>query len=390
MGSKNKQKIHICLVSAQLLANIIPILMDRPSIVILISTKTMEDNGILKRFKQILDSANIKYDVYPDMPSTDMPKIYDFALETSEDIQDKYSDFHLILNATCGTKLMSQGFIEVMDKDADIIYTDTQHKRLEYLGNIKKEAIGLKNVLDIQTYFKAYGAKYKRSESDDENWINLINSRKKVTKYLGQNIESIQGLISNLNYLVNEHALAEDGLLVKPIQYLNTKPRKEWCAALKKLNDAGLLKWEKGTEITFIDEDKVRYLSGIWLEEYVYHIAKDESPNDIKSGVKISWENSQKTHNEFDLVVVHNNRMLIIECKTMRYGENIQKDTDILYKIDSLGNELKGLYGSLWLVNAQESHANMQDRAKDRNITIIEPSNLKNLRDNIRKWMGDK
>lgn len=382
----NNQHIHICLVSAQILANLIPILMDKPDKVILISSNTMSKNGVTKRFQDILEENNVPHEIFEEMPSTNMPDIYDYALKISEKIQEKYPDANLVLNATGGTKLMSQGFITVMEDDAEIIYTDTQHNRLEFLGKDKKEAKKLQNVLNIKTYLKAYGANYKQALSEQQGWLEIIQGRKSTTKYLAENIDQIEGLIGSLNYLV-EKALTEDGLLVKPTQYLSKPPRNDWAVALKKLAGAGLLKWSKGTEITFIDDEKTRYLGGIWLEEYVYHIAKDNKPDDVASGLKISWDNSKKTHNELDLVIIHNNRMLIIECKTLRYGRDKQKDTDILYKADSLGDEIKGLYGDIWLVNARESHPDMRDRAKDRRITIIEPSDLKNLRDEFRKWM---
>jgi len=387
--SDNKN-IHICLVSAQILANLIPVLMDQPDRIVLISTDTMKNNGMLKRFKDILDAKNLAYDVFEEMPSTGMPAIYDYALSTSAIIQERYPNAKLVLNATGGTKLMSQGFIEVMEDDTQIIYTDTQHNRLEYLGQDKIDAIELEGVLDIKTYLKANGANYKQALSDQQDWLETIQQRKQMTKYLAKNITQIDGLIGALNYLSHK-ALDEDknkGLvLAKPTQNLKREPRKDWAKALNKLAEAGLLKWSKGTEITFLDVDKTRYIGGIWLEEYVYVVAKDGNPDDIASGVKISWDNSQKTHNELDLVMVHNNRMLIIECKTMRFGRDKQKDSDVLYKVDSLGDDLKGLYGDIWLVNARDSHSGMRDRAKDRRITIIEPSDLTKLRDKFRQWM---
>ena len=383
----NTQNIHICLVSAQILANLIPILMDKPDKVILISTNTMNQNGITTRFKKILQKKEIACEVFEEMPSTNMLHIYDYALATSETIQVKYPSATLTLNATGGTKLMSQGFIEVMEDDADVIYTDTQHNRLEYLGKKKVEARLLESTLDIKTYLKAYGANYKHALSDQQDWLDTIKNRKSITKYLAENINNIEGLIGSLNYLV-EQALTDDELLLKPTQYLNTAPRNDWAKALKKLSEAGLIKWTKGTEITFIDKEKARYLGGIWLEEYVYHIAKDDNPDDVASGLKISWDNSTKTHNELDLVMVYNNRMLIVECKTLRFGRDKRKDTDILYKADSLGDEIKGLYGDIWLINARKSHSDMRDRAKDRRITIIEPTDLKNLRQKFRNWMA--
>ena len=381
-------KIHICLVSQQLLANYIPVLFDKPEMVCLISTVSMEKNGMKARFISMLDRLDIQYTTYDNMPSTDMQSIYEYALETSESIQEKHPNAELILNITGGTKLMSQGFSEVMNGDAKLIYTDTQHHRLEYIGaKNNKPPRTLPSVLGIQDYLKAYGANYKQSLSDQNDWQEKILQRKNLTKYLGQKAESLSNLIGNINYLVSK-ALSDNGNEIeKPVQYLNKHPLGDWHIALQKMQQSRLLEWDKDTEIRFIDVEAARYLGGIWLEEYVYHIAKDEQPQEVSSGVKVSWDHSRKTHNELDLVLVHNNRMLIIECKTMRFGNNQQKDSDVLYKIDSLGDDLKGLYGELWLVSAREPSDNMRDRAKDRRINIIAPAELKNFRSRLQQWM---
>ena len=381
--------IHICLVSQQLLANYIPVLMQKPDAVCLISSASMEATGLTARFKAMLDALEIPNCTYDDMPSTNMESIYDYALEISEKIKQQYSNANLTLNITGGTKLMSQGFTEVMSNDAQLIYTDTQHNRLEYIGEkTRKSSIPLPSVLKIKDYLKAYGANYKQSLSDDSQWQQEILQRKAVTKYLGQQAEALDGLIGSINYLVNQAISDNSKVLEKPTQYLNTTPRGEWKTALQKMQQSGLLSWDGQTEIRFSDIESARYLGGVWLEEYVYHLAKDEQPEDVRSGVKVSWDSSKKTHNELDVVLVHNNRMLIIECKTMRFGGGYQqKDSDVLYKIDSLGDDLKGLYGGLWLVSARTPTDNMIDRAKDRRIKIINPSDLKKLRSHFQQWM---
>ena len=380
--------VHICLVSQQLLANYIPVLLQKPDAVCIISTAFMEKSGLTKRFETMLAACDIQSTIYKNMPSTNMESIYDYALEVSEKIKQEYPNANLTLNITGGTKLMSQGFVEVMSNDAKLIYTDTQHNRLEYIGaNNKQPSTPLPSLLNIKDYFKAYGANYKNALSDNNTWQETIKQRKGLTKYLGKNAESISNLIGTINYLVNQ-AISSDGQrLEKPTQYLNNKPRGEWRTALEKMQQNNLITWDGDTEIRFSDIEAARYLGGIWLEEYVYHLAKDEPVKEVYSGVKISWDSSKQTHNELDVVLVHNNRMLIIECKTMRFNEDYQqKNSDVLYKIDSLGDDLKGLYGELWLVSAREPSDNMIDRAKDRRIKIISPSELKNLRQYFQEW----
>ena len=385
---ENLMKIHICLISAQLLANFIPVIMDKPELVCIISTKTMEKSGITQRFITMLEYYEIKYRIYDNMPSSNMPNIYEYALETSADIQERYPQAKLILNITGGTKLMSFGFAELMSTDAQLIYTDTAYNRLEYIDNKNKiPPSPLEDVLTIKDYLKAYGANYKQALSEKEDWQIRIQQRKALTKYLGQHAKELESFIGVLNGLVHA-AISNNGDLVEPIQFFYREPNKIAKEALKLCQSNGLLKWDGKKAVEFLDIEKTRYLSGIWLEEYVYHIAKDEAPKDIQSGVKISWDKSQKTHNELDLVLTHRNRILIIECKTCKLGDKQQKDSSILYKADSLGSDLKGLFGTLWVVSARQPDSYMLDRAKDRTVLLKTPKDLKNLRADFRQWMG--
>jgi hypothetical protein len=378
--------IHICLISKQLLPNYIPLLMLKPDHVCIVSTALMQNNGMTKRFIKMLKAKEISYETYTDMPSVNMPAIYDYALEVSSNLQENHPNATIILNITGGTKLMSQGFAEVMSDDARFIYTDTQHNKLEYIP-AKQAPDTLAGVLTIPDYLMANGAYYHHALSEDAEWLATANNRKAVTKYIGQQAEALDSLLGVINYLANS-ALSEDGkTLEHPEQYLRESPRGIWKTTLQRYHDAALIHWNGNKTITFTSAENTRYLGGIWLEEYVYHIAADEKPDDVQSSVKISWEKSSSTHNELDVLLVHNNRMLVIECKTMRFGLQQQKDTDVLYKIDSLGDDLGGLYGKIWLVSAREPTKNMLDRAKDRHIDIISPLALKNLRQTIQQWM---
>lgn len=383
--------IHICLVSNQLLANYIPILMLKPDHICLVSTASMEKSGMTRRFIAMLKEKDISHESYTDMPSTNMPTIHDYALEVSSSIQEKYPEASIILNITGGTKLMSQGFADVMDEDAQFIYTDTQHNKLEYLpASHKTPPQSLKGVLTIADYLHANGARYHQALSQQQEWLNTVKQRKAMSKYLAQHSGELGSFLGVMNALANE-ALSEDGKTLETAQQsLRHQPQGSWKTALQRYHDANLIQWDGHRNIIFQTADTARYIGGIWLEEYVYHIAYDEKPDDVQSSVRISWEKSKKAHNELDVLMVHNNRMLVIECKTMRFGrhDQAQKDADVLYKIDSLGDDLKGLYGNIWLVSAREPTPQMCDRAKDRRITLITPTELKGLRQKIQQWMG--
>jgi hypothetical protein len=378
--------IHICLVSAQLLANYIPIRMDKPDQVHLVSSAAMQRNGMTARFQRMLQAQQIETIIHHDMPDSFIAAIHEYALELQETIKATATDAQITLNITGGNKLMMLGMLEIFRPDVQrIIYTDTANNVIECLHDNTNEP--LEAVLAIPEYLLAYGATYRKAASDDQAWQIRIGQRKPSTKYLALHAQELAGLIGTLNFLAN-NALSDNGeVLVTPQQQLNDHPGGQWREALRKLAETQVFAWDGSKTITFGDAESARYVGGIWLEEYVYHIARDAQPDDVRTSVEITWDNSKNTRNELDVLITHNNRMLVIECKTLRLGRDFQKDSDILYKIDSLGADLKGLFGQTWLISAREPTSDMLDRASDRSIRILSPSQIKGLRQEILRWM---
>jgi hypothetical protein len=102
--------------------------------------------------------------------------------------------------------------------------------------------------------------------------------------------------------------------------------------------------------------------------------------------VRGRWEGGAE--NEFDVLAVHGNRMLFVECKTLRLGADEARDAELLYKLDSLGRLARGLFGVTWLVSAREPTAAMTERAREQRIRIIEAAQLPRLRQHVLDWMA--
>ena len=76
--------------------------------------------------------------------------------------------------------------------------------------------------------------------------------------------------------------------------------------------------------------------------------------------------------------------MLVIECKTLRMQNNPNfKPSDILYKIDSIGDNIKGLFGKAVLLSAMPPPIGMIERARTQNIDILRPFELEHY---LRHW----
>ena len=343
--------LHICLVSAQILPNYIPILMDKPDQVHLVSTAQMQ--AMTTRFQKMLEARGIAVVVHPNMPDSFLTEIHEYALELQGKITGLVPDAVITLNITGGNKLMMLGILEIFRPDVQrIIYTDTANDVIECLHDRTQEPLA--SVLDVRQYLLAYGAVYRRSVSDDAAWFIRVGQRKAATKYLATHGRELAGLFGALNALASQ-ALSEDGTqLLLPKQQLQNHPSGSWRKGLHELAQVGVIEWDSSVGFIFKDAEAARYIGGIWLEEYVFHIARDSGADDVCSGVEITWEGSKNSRNELDVLIVHHNRMLVIECKTLRLGRDEQKDADILYKIDSLGDDVRGLFGETWLVSARE------------------------------------
>ena len=70
--------------------------------------------------------------------------------------------------------------------------------------------------------------------------------------------------------------------------------------------------------------------------------------------------------------------------KTINFKNNRGKEnSEILYKIDSIGEELRGLYGQKILLSASEVDYATHERAKAQGIKILRPDELRQF---VAQW----
>lgn len=379
-------KIHIALVSEQILANLIPALMERPDLMYLVCTDAKKEMG--NRLAKPLKKKDIVVKLKSGAPHVGMKIIHEFALDLAGEIESGYPDAEIILNATGGTKLMALGFIEVFRGIArHILYTDTAHRRIEYLPDDQgtvPDPVPMNDVLNVPDYLAAQGFRFKSAISDSDEYVERASGRKLAAKYLGKHSGEIQDFIGKLNYLADQ-ALGDDESLSQPVQSLD-RVGKRWATVLRVLVKAGLLHWseERPETVVFIDVESTRFLRGGWLEEYVWHTVRDEGVFDVRMSVEGAWEDTSKSHNEFDVLACHDNQLLFIECKTARIHD--RNDSDMTYKVDSLSQDARGLFGKTWLVTARDPTVQLRERTKQADIKLIGPDQLPKLREIVQAW----
>jgi hypothetical protein len=321
-------------------------------------------------------------------PDSHLPRIREFALEILIRIRDRYPSAELVLNATGGNKLMMLGFVEVFRDEHSVCYADTQNGCIETLAKNGAAVTSerMTQVLDVRDYLLAHGFVFEAARSDAKTDLIDVQRRKEAAKYLGTNVKALGSFFGRLNRCAAA-ALDSDNNLKEARQPFPLVTDRNWRSALDMLNRAGALKWSDSGDVEFPNAECARFCGGGWLEEYVWHIVSDARPHDSKWSVSGHWDTGAR--NELDVVAVHRNKFLLIECKTARFGHDHAADADVLYKLDSLGRSAGGLFGETWLVLGREPTEHLQERARLQRIRLIQPRDLPGLREVVRGWASD-
>lgn len=379
--------LHVAIVSDQLLPTVIPCLMHRPDRVVLVASRPMV--AVATRLRPILEqTAGCAVEIRGQAPDAGLDGIRAYATKLGNELTATAAGSELVFNATGGNKLMTLGFVDVFRERADrIIYTDTAHGRIEVIHDRRTgapQSEPMRDVLTVPHYLEVQGFRYQCSTSDDAGQVARIEARRQVASYLAEQAGRLSGLIGLINGLV-QSAVDKGRELVRPVQPLKEALRGEWRTAFDRCARAGLIELQDNSRVRFMDLDAARFLGGGWLEEYAFTAACEAKLFDVRLGVTGRWEATESARNEFDVLACHQNRMLFIECKTLRFQNN-ENDNDLAYKVKSLGEDARGLLGDTWVLAAQEPTPVLRDRAKQAGFQLIGPQHLGGLRRWITVW----
>lgn len=398
-------KVHVVLVSDQVLQNLIPILMERPDRVYLVLSAVMASRGAERSLESQLRAGAVEIVRCTNCPDSGFHAIQAFANQVAKTVRNDCADAEIVLNSTGGNKLMSLAFLVAFRGIASrILYTDTAHRRIELLPSAASVAdsagpdpMPMTNVLDVPAYLRAQGFQYRRSATDHPEWREAAAARKAACEFLGKRIASpqAQSFVGNMNRLAGQ-ALEQlpgshEERLAAPVQSFSRPPILLWKNAMTALREAGVVSWDPDSRapeyFRFNDVGAARFIRGGWLEEYAFHVLRDAGVYDVRLGVEGVWDSDPTMANEFDVLACHMNQLLFIECKTLRYHEG-HNDNEVAYKLDSLGEDARGLFGSTWLLSAREPTETLTARARRARIRLVTPSEIQNLRELVKDWGG--
>ncbi|MDP5132185.1 MAG: DUF1887 family CARF protein [Paraglaciecola sp.] len=396
-------KVHIQIVTGQSMANLLPLLALQPDIIVLLTSSNMTAkqevlHSLVSKTPQLKDAKIINF---TDLPDSNVRRIQDFGLNVSMQLEEQFPNAEFIYDLTGGSKLMAVALAAVFsDTNYSQVYLNTENNLLEFVEPKDKASEQLSELINAKTYLAANGAIWRHALSEKSEWQDKIQQRRALTfkfaTLLANNNQPMENLISQLNKAASQ-ATDRQSKLIAPHQHLNHMP-KSCYPLMQEFTTQGLIDWQQtdDTSVYFNSADAVNYLNGGWLEEYFYLVACQVGLKDSHCGVKISDSSIRKSdsHNDLDGLCAFNNRLLITECKTAKFGQNEQKDNDIIYKIDSIASHIGGQFCTRLLLSAlpvdritKDNRAvNVTDRAKSVEVQVLVGKDIIALKEHLMFW----
>lgn len=369
--------VHICVVAKEIVPNLAPILDKRfnTKLVILVHTDDFEKSA--KNLQASYQDYQIKTEFFQIQSAF---KIDSLRKEFTK-LFNKYAEQKPLVNITVGTKIISLILFEKAKQYNLSTYYLNPDDSISWLIPEKDKRYQLQDRIKIKPFLKAKGFEVKQTT--------IPNNQAPVREALDnliQDINKYQKSIPQLNYYA----------------YTAGKTLKSAClegdvTELKKL--VGLFASTEimkisNNKLVFKDENARFFANGGWLEEYIYHQIKQLSSQvsqiqDNLCGVEVR-KTSNGVKNEIDNMLLCNNNLHLIECKTKRFSKDQKPDggaSTAIYKLDTLMQELGGGFAKGMLVSIFNLSNSDYDRAKQYNVKIISLLELKKIKIHLKNWL---
>ena len=305
-----------------------------------------------------------------------------------------YPEACLVANLTAGTKTMALALKTALGQAAadgvstHSLYTNTDNNVFEWL-DAEPPTHPLTAQLDMRSVLALQGYEVVSRNSDDPSWQANALRREALTQLFFQ--PPLRDRIAILNSVAmqarscyadeprsgrpageNRPAVLQAADTPSAVPFHGDPQKTLGEQFLRIAAELGLLQFYPASHsVQFANFEVARYCSGLWLEEWAWLRLRHLGIYDLACGVQVSQRES-RTKNEFDLVAVHNNRMLVIECKTSTQDAGQDGRTaNALYKIESLSDHVARLHGTrVLLVAGHVSNAALA-RASAGHVSVL-------------------
>jgi CRISPR-associated protein Csx16 len=431
---QDDDRTQVCIASAQLLPSVLPLLTLPWRRLMVYASEDMR--GRAEHLERVLTGplgllgkgSGRECRIVPMPKRMDWESLRGFAREQA---QVCLGHGPLDFNLTGGNKLMSLAFADAFRSQARLFYCSTDAGTLEVLDAVSQAPTPLAaDRLDLASFLAVQGYEVVRSQrGEPPAVVERIRRRAALTARmvlsaagLEKQSWNVQGrelcladTEANLqqvraidkpsgNVLGAVHQLAAEArpasakgkAKARPFRpwamVTDVRPQDGWQALLEAWAEAGLIAEHhldadpRGTHCASFrlrDEDAAVYLSGGYLEEYVW-LALDGvglPPTHFDANLGVgpvghlrTRAKSSRELNELDAAALWNNRLLIIECKAGGQLTGPESQA-IIHKLDQLKDNVGGTLGEGWVVASrplsESTNADLLQRADLNRLRVV-------------------
>lgn len=380
-------KIHVCLVSQQAAANLLPALDPalKPEKVVLVVTAKMQRQA--EHLTAVFKENAIQVELLQLSDEHDFVQVENELIELAARLEGDA----VTLNITGGTKLMSIAAQSVAQASGwRMFYVDADTDRALWLGDQKNAPHALQEQLKLRHYLRSYGFELKNKPNRSQ----ANPAQRRLTESLVLQVGSLESSISVLN------ALAQDAENRRSLSVqLN-----EWQRDSRSLEV--LLRYFEDAQVLAVRDDRIQFASdaardfvkGGWLElhaiEAIHQVTGPLALRDKAMGLEVV-EVASQTRSELDIAFMARNRLFVIECKTARIdrqqgqGDRAAppKANDTLFKLAENCRRIGGLGTRGMLVSYRKLNEPELKLARALNIEVVAGTDIARLPERLKQWV---
>ena len=297
------------------------------------------------------------------------------------------SDAALWLNASTGAHRPLLSALEVARLyQQKTFLVDPHTDRFVWLSPDSQPAEPIADKIKLNSFFQLYGAEVICASHQ----AGIPRAIRQLGEKWAMQVESHAQALGALNYLAAT-ACTDPNLSSRPLSR-----EQQNDAMLQQIIDDLLeldLVQYHNSQLTFADESARFFANGGWLEELTFSLVRGlrsqiHSIQDDGHSVAIqrTLQQGKAVKNELDVAFLANNKLHIIECKTMRFKGETAANT--LYKLDSLSDLLGGMSARGMLVSYLPLRPADMQRAKDLQIEVVSYRELTQLKQKLSQWIA--
>jgi len=385
-------RVLVILLSGQHVPNLLSVEAFKPDLVAYVETDDMKRIEAWNNLRKALEIKDLSFEHKAFHLSND--NSLRAIMRLFGDIQDRYKDEELIVNVTGGTKLMAIGAFEVFRKtNARIIYKPFRYVD-EFIDLENDSSIETKGGLSVRQFLKGYGYDISETDEEIEERHRKYSSFFEMASYLAENFRhsTISGCLSNLMRINDGSDSGKLNIDVSDGLRTNDPILKRFLIAY-----LGMDSLESDELHGTLDRNIVRFLTGEWLEIFIWGVLREyghlvDVSEPMHSVTILKKNEPGVVKNELDVAFLKDNNLCIMECKTGK--QMMDRDAQkTIYKFKAVIDQFKALSTSQYLVTTSDNLLDgdgevknyIASRLAEYDIKLVKDLDIQNLANAVKK-----